>query len=56
MAVLPSCACDCERDLSDPETAFLGLLCDSTFCDLVTHFCGSCGLSAVLSLNLCVRI
>jgi hypothetical protein len=31
VAVLPCCACDCERDLSDPETAFLGLLCDSTF-------------------------
>ena len=38
MAVLPSCACDCERDLSDPETAFLGLLCDSTFCDPLDPF------------------
>ena len=26
VAVLPCCACDCERDLADPETAFLGLL------------------------------
>ena len=56
MAVLPCCACDCERDLSDPETAFLGHLCDSTFGFCLTHFCGSCGFSAVLSLNLCVRI
>ena len=56
VAVLPSCACDCERDLSDPEMAFLGLLCDSTFCDLFDPFCGSCGFSALLSLNFCVRI
>ena len=58
MAVPLCFACDCERpvQLAGLETAFW-VICESTFCFwLLAHFGGSSGSSAVLSLNLCVRI